>query len=49
MYGVPPPMSDPELEARNGQTPRARLESVVFGLVAITVIVVIAAIVMSIL
>jgi hypothetical protein len=49
MIGIPPPFSDPELEARNGQTPKQRLESVAFGLVAITILVVIAAVVMSVL
>jgi hypothetical protein len=38
---VPPPMSDPELEARHGQSPKQRLEGMVFGLLVITVLVVI--------
>ena len=42
---IPPPMSDPDLEARYGQNPKQRLESIVFGLIAITVVVVIIAIV----
>ena len=49
MIGIPPPFSDPELEARDGQTPKQRLESVVFGLLAITIVVVIVAVVMSVL
>jgi hypothetical protein len=38
---VPPPMSDPELEVRHGQSPKQRLEGMVFGLLVITVLVVI--------
>ena len=49
MFGVPPPNSDPQLEGRHLRTPKERLESFVFAIIAFTIIVAAIAVVMRVL
>ena len=39
-------MSDPELEAKHGQTPKQRLEGMIFGLLVMTIAVIVITVVM---